>query len=229
VVARSKQLSWSDKLRLVAPIVVYAALAFVAWKRGFLQEQTVTSAARSSGVVWLAAVYVVVYAAVGALALPTGPLSYASGAVFGFWKGSIVVWIASMIAAVGGYYLARGVMAKPARRLLGPHNEKLRDLRKGNVVLTTLRLQLFPLVPFGVFNYAAAISKLDPIRFVVGTAIGIIPGTLLSTFIGDRFVAGARGESKTPYLLAGAALLVVLALTFAPKLWDKFRTRRRKD
>jgi uncharacterized membrane protein YdjX (TVP38/TMEM64 family) len=224
VSAGSKKLSTGDKVRLIAPVVVYVGLALLGWKLGYFRAQKVTAdAARSAGNPWISVVYALIYAAIAALALPVGPLAYAAGAIFGFLRGSIIVWAGSMAGAVAGYYLAHGVWAKPARRLLGHYQDKIHGLRKGNVFLTAFRMQLMPIVPFGAFNYAAAISKLDPMRFLSGTALGIIPGTLMATFIGDRVIAGVHGGGKGPYLLAAATALVLLALSFAPQLWKKMR------
>ncbi|MDP9202028.1 MAG: VTT domain-containing protein [Gemmatimonadota bacterium] len=226
----SKRLSNSDRVRLVAPLVLYGVLAVVAWKLGFFHgggSQKVTAAVEgATGKPWFAAAFVLAYAIIGALALPLSLLAYGAGAVFGFWRGSILVWIASMFGALAGYYLARGVWAKPARRLLGRYAEKLHDLRKGNVLLTAFRMQLLPVVPFGAFNYAAGISKLPMLEYLAGTAIGIIPGTLMATFIGDRLAAGIGGHERKPLLIAGAVVLVVLALSFLPKLLEKLRRRR---
>ncbi len=221
------KLSAGDKARLIAPFVIYAGIAFIIWKLGYFHAEKVSAAAESSSRgVSLSVIFAILYAALSAIALPISPLAYAAGAVFGFWRASILVWIGSMVGAAAGYYLASGVLAKPARRLLGNYNAKLREIKRGNVFLTALRLQLMPIVPFGAFNYAAAISKLDVVKFLAGTAVGIIPGTLLATFIGAQFAAGIQGKSKTPYLLAGGAAVLVLALTFVPKLWDKLHEKK---
>ena len=225
----SKSLSTSDKIRLVVPVILYAVLAFVAWKLGYFHEQTVAEAAESSrSSLFVSGIFVLIYGVIGSLALPVGPLAYGAGAVFGFWRGSILIWLGSMLAVVAGYYLARGVLAKPARGLLARYEETLHHLRKENVYLTAFRLQLMPLIPFGALNYAAAISKFPALPFFLGTAVGIIPGTLLTAFIGDRFIAGVRGKSKKPYLLAGAAALVILAGSFVPKLWQRFHKDERR-
>jgi uncharacterized membrane protein YdjX (TVP38/TMEM64 family) len=226
----SEKLSAGDKARLVAPIMLYAVIALVAWKLGYFHVDKVTAVAQGwRRGIWFAAGFVILYTVLTALAMPISPLAYAAGAVFGFWRASIVVWVASLLGAVGGYYLARGILAKPARTLLGHYKEKLTGLGKRSAFVGALRMQLLPIVPFGAFNYAAAISKLHVLPFLAGTAIGIIPGTLLATFIGDRFVAGVHGKSKVPYLFAGAGVLVVLALSFAPKLLDKFWGRGKKS
>jgi uncharacterized membrane protein YdjX (TVP38/TMEM64 family) len=110
--------------------------------------------------------------------------------------------------------------------LLGRYESKLHGLRKGNVFLTALRLQLMPIIPFGAFNYAAAISKLKPMSFFAGTAFGIIPGTLMAAFIGDRVIAGVHGQSKMPYVFAAGAAVLMFGLTFAPTVWDKLKKRK---
>lgn len=226
--AESKGLRTGDKLRLIGPVVLYAAIAFVAWKRGYFNAQNLELAAeRSTGTLWIGAGFIVVYAALSTLALPASPFAFGAGAVFGFWRASVLVWIASMLGAVAGYYLARGVLAKPARRLLGRYQDKLQHVRGEHAFGTGIRMRLVPMVPFGAFTYAAAISRLDPLPFFAGSAIGIVPSTLLATFVGDRFAAGFHGESKRPYLFAAAAALLLVGISFVPALWGKFRKHGR--
>lgn len=225
--SKSQRLTTGDKIRLVAPFVLYAVFAFVAWKLGYFHEQKVIQQSRtSSGSPFVATAFVLIYGAIAALALPVTPLAYAAGAIFGFVRATILVWIGSMIGAVAGYYLARGVWAKPARRLLKHYEAKLDSMRKGNVFLTSFRLQLMPIVPFGAFNYAAAIAKFDVLPFLAGTALAIIPGTAMATFIGAQIAAGVHGKSKKPYLWGGLVAVLALALSFAPKLWEKMKGKK---
>jgi membrane protein DedA with SNARE-associated domain len=84
------------------------------------------------------------------------------------------------------------------------------------------------IVPAFIAVYAAitaGISKLPLVPFLVGTAFGIIPGTLLATYVGDRFVAGMRGEDPQPLYIALAVTIVLFGLSFLPKLIEKSRQR----
>ena len=223
----SERLTTGDKIRLVAPFVVYAVFAIVAWKLGYFHEQKVIQHSRtSSASPFVATAFVLIYGAIAALALPVTPLAYAAGAIFGFARATILVWTGSMLGAVGGYYLARGIWAKPARRLLKHYEAKLDSMAKSHVLLTSFRLQLMPIVPFGAFNYAAAIAKFDVLPFLAGTALGIIPGTAMATFIGAQIAAGVHGKSRKPYVWGGIVAALALVLSFAPKLWDKLRHRQ---
>ena len=204
--------------------------ALAAWKLGLfnptIAEKITAKAAHGPRTFVFPVVFTTIYALVGAFALPTGPLSYGAGAMFGVIRGSIYVWIASMVGATLGFFLARGILAKAARKMLGDRKKKLGDIKKGNAALTAFRMHLFPLIPFGLFNYAAAISKMPLREFLVGTAFGIIPGTLLSTFIGDRVLAGVTGNDRKSLFLGTGVAILFLGLSFIPTLLKKLKKRR---
>jgi len=219
----------ADLFRLLVSVVLLGIFAFAAWKFGLFEPSGATKASMltgHAGGAWFLVTFIVIYATIAALSLPVSPLAYGAGAVFGFVRGAIYVWIASMFAAAAGYLLARYVWADLARRLLGPHTERLKDLGNGNRALTVFRMQVMPFLPFGIFNYAAGIAKMPLPQFLLGTAFGIIPGTLVATFVGDRLIAGVHGHDRTPLYFAGGAGLLLLALSFLPNVVNKLRNRR---
>src|SRR5512143_4032910 len=122
----------SDWVRLVAPTLLLVGLVVVAWRFGYFSlkdPQTLSSAVdRVRGLPWLSPAFVGVYATAAAFATPISPMAYGAGAVFGLVRGAILVWIASLIGATAGYWLARGVWAGPAHRLLGRHSDMLQTL-----------------------------------------------------------------------------------------------------
>lgn len=201
-----------------------AVLGFGAWKLGFFDPEEARELEQATGREFLLPAFVGVYAAVTALALPGSPLAYGAGAVFGFPRAALVVWIASMIGAFSGYALARGVLAEPAKRLVDPRSEMLRDLRHSrSVLLTALRLQLLPFIPFGLLNYGAGIGKVPLAPFMLATAIGVVPGTVVETFVGDRLSVGIRGQDHKALLLGIGIPLLVFTASYAPRLWKKLR------
>jgi uncharacterized membrane protein YdjX (TVP38/TMEM64 family) len=217
----------ADVSRLVVSALVLGVLAFIAWKLGLLRATGAGKVSRltgfGGGTALLAVTFIVVYALIAALALPLFPLAYGAGAVFGFLRAALLVWIGSMLGATAGYLLARYVWGSAARRLLGPHDERLKDLQQGNSALITFRMRLSPIVPFGGFSYAAGISKMPLTSFLSGTALGVIAGTLLATFVGDRFMAGMHGNYSHPLLLVAGVPIVLLVLSFLPDLIERLR------
>ena len=227
--ATRESLRGTDYVRVAIPIAVTIALVISAWRFGYFHlknPQALNAAAeRAVNVPWLGPIFVVVYAFLAALAAPVSPLAYGAGAVFGLLRGSIYVWIGSMLGGTAGYWLARGVWSEPAHRLLGSHRDKLQELRRGNGFLTTMRLQLLPIVPFGIFNYAAGTTEISFVQFLAGTALGIIPGTIAAVYVGDRLAAGFQGSGKSAFLVAGAVMAGLIALSFAPTAIRKLRGR----
>src|SRR5438477_850464 len=91
-------------VRLLLTIVVLAAFAFAAWKLGFFTrnapQKVVAEVERIAGRRWLAPIFGLVYATLAAFALPVTLLAYGAGAIFGFVRGAVYVWIASMLGAI---------------------------------------------------------------------------------------------------------------------------------
>lgn len=217
--------TWRDWVRIAIPVVLLAGLVIAGWQLGYfdltepgaLHEATT----RASGIPWLAPAFLAVYAALAALAAPVSPLAYGAGAVFGVLEGSILVWSASMIGSATGYTLARTVWSDSARRLLGRHEEKLKRLREGNTFLTVLRVQLLPVVPFGLLTYAAGTARLKFIPYWLASGLGIVPSTLAAVYVGDRLRAGVREKGGHPFLVAAAVMVAVLLLSFLPTILAK--------
>ena len=216
-----------DWVRILVPLAAYAGLAVLVWKLGLFKPENIEKHSHGSilGISWLAIAVVATYAFLGMLALPVAPLAYGAGALFGFVRGAIYVFVGSMIGAVGGFFLARTILQSAARRLLGRYRHKFDGLKKGNVSLNSFRIRVVPFLPFGVVNYAAAIAKVPAAPFLAGTALGILPGTLLAAFIGDRFYAGVTGGSRKPLYLAIALGLLLLLLSFVPALLKKMNNK----
>jgi len=167
--------------------------------------------------------FVLAYAGAATFAAPVAPLAYGGGALFGLVEGSLLVWIGSLIGGTSGYWLARGVWADGAERLLGRYEDKLRGLREGNPFLVALGVQLSPIVPFGAFNYAAGATGIPFIPFIAATAIGVIPGGIANVYVGERVATGVRGGGHRPFLVAAAVMLVLIAITFLPGIVKKVK------
>ena len=98
-------------------------------------------------------------------------------------------------------------------------------MKRGSAFLTTFRLQLMPIVPFGIFNYAAGATRLPFLAYLSGTALGIIPGTIAAVYVGREIGEGLRGRGKSAFLIATAVMLALIALSFLPTLIKKWRKR----
>jgi uncharacterized membrane protein YdjX (TVP38/TMEM64 family) len=217
----------SDWARIIVPVLLIAAFLVVAWRAGYFNlknpQKLDKAADKAQDMPWLGPVFALAYATVAAFAAPVSPLAYGAGAVFGVMQGSVWVMVGSLIGGTAGYWLARGIWSDAAKRLLGRYNRKLRDMKTGNAFLTTVRLQLLPIVPFGVFNYAAGATRLPFVAYIAGTAIGVLPGTVAAVYVGERIAAGFRGSGKSAFLIAAAVMVGLIAISYVPALIRKLR------
>jgi uncharacterized membrane protein YdjX (TVP38/TMEM64 family) len=78
--------------------------------------------------------------------------------------------------------------------------------RRGLLAMTAVRL--VPIAPFAVVNMVAGAIRIRLWHFMVGTAIGILPGTLVATLFGDQLFAGLRD----PRAIDPMSIVALLAL-----------------
>jgi uncharacterized membrane protein YdjX (TVP38/TMEM64 family) len=102
--------------------------------------------------------------------------------------------------------------------LLGRHEAKLSKLREGSPFLTMLRVQLVPVVPFGMLNYAAGTARLPFFQFWSASGLAIIPSTIAAVYVGDRIAAGVRGRGTHAFVVAGLVMVGLFVLSFLPGL-----------
>jgi uncharacterized membrane protein YdjX (TVP38/TMEM64 family) len=210
-------------------VLLVLGAAVVAWRFGLFdfdkpqQLQRVTNEAHQQ--TWFGPIFIAAYVVLAALALPISPFSIVGGAIFGFAKGALYVWLASVLGGAAGYWLARLVGGKFIERLLRTHPETLDRLHdKKHAFWPVLRLQLLPVAPFGLVNAASATSGVPFVSFIVASALGVIPGTIAYVFVGDRLRAGLGRSQGHAVLWAGVIGVALVALSFLPRV-----VRRRKS
>ncbi len=212
------------KWRLLVAAVIVVGIALVAHRYlGELVGDPRTLAARIQGLPGAAVWFVVVYAIAAALALPATPFTLAGGVVFGVAKGAFLNWMAATTGATGSFLLARWLGADAVRSLLGRHAEKLSWLTYEANVLTILRLRLIPVVPFDGLSVASGLAGVPLRSFVIGTAVGIIPGTLIYTWFAHSLLLGSAGASRSAFMQLATAAALLLALSFLPNLVARWR------
>jgi uncharacterized membrane protein YdjX (TVP38/TMEM64 family) len=164
---------------------------------------------------WGMVLYVLGYVAAALLFVPGALLTVGAGLVFGFWRGVIVVSIASTTAAALAFLIAR-YLARPAVERWAKNNERFRAVeravaQRGAVVVLLLRLS--PAVPFSLSNYLYGLTPVAFGTYVLASWIGMMPATALYVYLGS--VGHALGEKRTPaeWLFLAAGIVATAAVT----------------
>ncbi|MBI5484108.1 MAG: TVP38/TMEM64 family protein [Deltaproteobacteria bacterium] len=163
-----------------------------------------------------------------ALSLPGAAiLSLAAGAIFGVVMGTVYAMIAATIGAVLAFLVTRYLLRDAVISRFGGKLETLNRELEQRGFNYLLFLRLVPIFPFFLINLAAGLTRLPLRTFVLGTAIGIIPGGFVYVNAGASLATiTSLSGIASPRVLGSFALLGLFALL--PVLYSKFRGERGK-
>ena len=176
--------------------------------------------------------YISLYAVSTALSLPRGVvLTVAGGFLFGTWFGTVQVVIGATIGATAIFMIARSAFGEPLRARAGPALRRMEAGFRENALSYLLVLRLIPLFPFFLVILAPAFLGVPLRTYVIGTFIGIIPGSFVYTAVGaglgsvfDRMEEPSITGVLTPEIMIALVGLAVLSLL--PVLYKKIKARR---
>lgn len=203
---------------VVGAVALLALLAWAGWvlySSGHLSREGMIALADRSGP-W--APLLVIGAMVLAVVvgpIPTVPVSIASGVVFGPFLGVLYVTAGALLGAWISFQLARAVGQPVMQRVFRGHIAFCPECSSRLLFWVVLGARLVPFVSFAAVSYGAGLTVMRPVAFLVATAIGILPMTVVFVALGaavrvDPLIAGIGGA---------VAVVVVLVL---PRLVERF-------
>ena len=155
---------------------------------------------------------------VGALILfPGTPLTLLAGATFGVLWGSVVSLIGNTIGAVAAFFVARYVLRDYVKKHILLKYPKIADYEKRFFLhgfKTVILLRLIPLFPFNALNYLLGVTEVSARDYILGTAIGIIPGTI-------AFVNFGQSLAMLNVVHIIFSVVAILGLIFIGKYYEK--------
>lgn len=149
--------------------------------------------------------FVLLYAVATLVPLPKNVLSTLGGLLFGLVPAVLLVLLAALLGAAAAFGLGRLLGRGAVERFTGTRVARVDEVLRRRGLIAVIAVRLVPVVPFTAVNYAAGLTAVRLGDYALGTALGIIPGTL-------AFVAlGAYGSSpgSWPFVLAVVALVAL--------------------
>ncbi len=161
---------------------------------------------RDQNYVLLALLFVASYIAIVVLCLPGAAVfSVTGGFLFGLGAGVVLNVTAATIGAMGIFLAARWGLGAALSARMDASEGSVKNLKTSlheNEVSVLFLLRLVPVVPFFVANLVPALVGVKFRNFVFTTALGIIPGAVVFTWIGVGLgEVFDRGESPDLTLL----------------------------
>ena len=162
--------------------------------------------------------YMAIYATAVAFSLPGGAvLSIAGGFVFGPVWGTVYIVGSATLGASVLFLIAKTSLGDPLRARAGPWLQNMQAGFQQNALSYLLVLRLVPLFPFFVVNLVPAFLGVAPLTYVLGTFVGIIPGTFVFASVGAGLSDISAGSILTPQIVVALVGLAVLALVPVPR------------
>lgn len=213
------------------PLVVIALVALTGFftLRDYLSFETLRDNRdalllfRDQNYALMAAAFVGIYILIVAFSLPGAAVaSVTGGFLFGLAGGTALNVVSATIGASAIFLAARwGLGANLAARFDASEG-RIKQLKKGlhdNEISVLFLLRLVPAVPFFVANLLPALVGVKFRNFVWTTALGIVPGAIVFTWIGVGLgEVFDRGESPDlsilwePHIIGPILGLCVLAV-----------------
>ncbi len=143
--------------------------------------------------------------------VPRTALSLLAGVLAGFWGGLALAVSSGVLGAAAGFTLARWLGRETVTRLAGPRLARADAQLAERGFLAVLVGRLTPVVPFTLISYAGGLSGMRLRDHLAGTALGLVPGTVLHVTLGAT-VGGGEPSWLLGLLPLGLAALVLAAL-----------------
>ena len=214
----------------IASLVLLAALFMVLVNRyGLLTRALEWIAALGP---WGPIAFILVYVVATILLIPGTILTLGAGFLFGVFQGVLVSLTGATLGAgaafLTGRYLARDWVA--TKLAANPRFAAIDEAvgREGWKIVLLSRLS--PLFPFNLLNYLFGLTRVRFWSYLLASAVGMAPGSLLYVYIGS--LAGdlaALGDSKSRSPLQWAFLGVGLLATLAVTVYVTRLARRSLD
>ena len=198
----------------LAAIALGIALLAAVWRftplAGMVTPENTIAWAKEFGSQWWAPwIVMLAYTPACFVMFPRPLITLAAVVAFGPWLGFVYALLGIVASAVVTYYVGSRMRRDTVRRLAGPGlNRMVKVLKKYGLLAMTL-LRLVPIAPFAIEGIVAGAVRLKLWHLAVGTALGMLPGTLATTVFGDQLESALTGGSFNWWIVAGAVFLLV--------------------
>lgn len=246
----SERFRWTRPWPLAA-IAIAAAAAYFSGLSDFISLETIIRerqalAAEVADNLFLAAVFfVLLYAFAVAVSFPGATLlTVFGGFLFGVTLGAALTVVAATTGASLIFLAARTSFGTVLRARAGRFAQKFAEGFEANAFNYLLFLRLVPLFPFWVVNIAPALCNVSLATYVSATALGIFPGVIAYSLLGDGLGGLIEAQEAanpgcaeagtcsidlsalvTPEIIAAMVALGIAALVpVAIKRWRRSRT-----
>ncbi|MEZ0314497.1 MAG: VTT domain-containing protein [Myxococcota bacterium] len=159
---------------------------------------------------WMWGAAVIAFIGAGLLSFPLTLLVLQTGLVFGALRGIPIALTGALLSGTLTFGIGRLIGKDTIQRLGGRRMRYLVSRFKKSGVIAVVSIRLMPIAPFSIVNVIAGATGVRFSRFILGTAIGIMPGIIsVNVFGASVFEAIATRDPKGLVTAAAVGLALL--------------------
>ena len=154
--------------------------------------------------------------------LPAFLITAANGMIFGNYWGALISWIGALLGALTAFFIARLFENVALDKIV--HSQKAADFirhageKRGFYIILVSRL--LPFISFDVISYMAGLSGIRPWAFILGTGLGMLPATIVYSFLGHE-IPVMEGHPSIIYTYTVVFIFILIVFSAVQKFRKK--------
>jgi phospholipase D1/2 len=207
-----------------AGTAVLTLVLWLAWRETSLSEivtaeGTIRWVQSFSSRWWAPVVLILLFVPAGITMFPRQLITIAAVIAYGPWKGFLISMAGCELASLMGYYPGLLLRPETVDRLAGRRVERIKRALRNQGLAAVSTMRLLPLGPFIVGSLVAGALRIRVWQLVAGTFIGMAPGLVVTTLVGDQIAAGFAQDREVNRWLIAVTAVAFIALAFASRAW----------
>jgi len=162
---------------------------------------------------------ILVFALALVCVVPLSLLTVVAIVAFGPLHGFVYAMLGAQLAALGSYGLGAALGRDILRTLAGVRINRLSEKLGERGLWAVVAVRVVPVAPFAVVNLVAGASHIRLPDLLLGTVIGMLPGTLAMALSVDKILDAMQNPSKTSVLAVVGTLALVGLGVWGLKVW----------
>jgi uncharacterized membrane protein YdjX (TVP38/TMEM64 family) len=218
-------MSWRVILRGLVFIATLAAIGVIVRKTGIvngIDQSWVDASVRGQGIAGIL-IFIVAGAAFTGIGLPRHIISFLAGYAFGVVSGTAIAVVATLMGCIGTVLYARFMGKRFVQTRFPERAQKIDAFLRDNPFAMTLVIRLLPVGSNLVTNLAAGITSVPLAWYLLASAIGYVPQTLIFALLGS----GIRVDNV--WQITISVVLFLISGILGVQLFRKFRRNRAFD
>jgi uncharacterized membrane protein YdjX (TVP38/TMEM64 family) len=213
-------------LTVIASIVVTIALALL-WKLTPLADmagpdEVIGWFREVRGTWWAPVAIVLAHLAASIVMFPRPLLTIAAVVAFGPYWGFAYSLLGVLVSAAAGWYAGLLFDEQRIKRMAGPRLAPIRRMLKKEGLVAVTLVRLLPVAPFTVESVVAGAIRVKLWHLLAGTALGMLPGMLGTTLLGDQLAAAfTQGREINRWIIVGVVAGMIALFWFTHRWYKK--------